>query len=102
MNIFVHKYFFSKDVRLPVQLQRAMATEAEATREAKAKLVGAQGEEKASKHLRDAADVLSQSPIALQLRYLQTLTNVATEKNSTIIFPVPIDFLAYFSRDNEN
>lgn len=77
-----------KDVRLPPQLQRAMAAEAEASREAKAKLIVAEGEEKASHALKAAADVISQSPQALQIRYLQTLTNVAAEKNSTIIFPL--------------
>ena len=62
-----------KDVRLPVQMQRAMATEAEATREARAKVIAAEGEQKASVALRNAADTISQSPVALQLRYLQTL-----------------------------
>ncbi len=84
-------------MRLPVQLQRAMATEAEATREARAKVVAAEGEQKASKFLRGAADTINESPIALQLRYLQTLTNIASEKNSTIVFPIPIDFLRHFS-----
>ena len=87
----------SKDVRLPVQLQRAMATEAEATREARAKVVAAQGEQNASKFLREAANTINESPIALQLRYLQTLTNIASERNSTIVFPIPVDFLRYFS-----
>ena len=75
---------------MPVQMQRAMATEAEATREARAKVVAAEGEQKASIALKEAADVISQSPTALQLRYLQTLTNIAAEKNSTIVFPVCI------------
>jgi len=82
-----------KDVRLPVQMQRAMAAEAEASREARAKVIAADGEMKASRSLKDAADVMSQSPAALQLRYLQTLTSIAAEKNSTIIFPLPIDML---------
>lgn len=90
--------FFSKDVRLPVQLQRAMATEAEATREAKAKVITAQGEQRAATALRDAADVISESPVALQLRYLQTLTTISAEKNSTIIFPIPIEFASHFSK----
>ncbi len=77
-----------KDVRLPQSMQRAMATEAEATREARAKLVAAEGEQKASYALKEAADVINQSSTALQLRYLQTLTHIATEKNSTIVFPV--------------
>jgi erythrocyte band 7 integral membrane protein len=71
-----------KDVRLPVQMQRAMATEAEATREARAKVIAAEGEQKASVALRDAADIINQSPVALQLRYLQTLTNISAEKVS--------------------
>ena len=77
-----------KDVRLPVQLQRAMATEAEATREAKAKVIKAEGEQKSAKALKEAAEIISKSSFAIQLRYLQTLNNIAAEKNSTIIFPV--------------
>lgn len=80
--------FFRKDVRLPVQLQRAMAAEAEAAREARAKVITAEGEHKASRALKEAAEVINESPIALQLRYLQTLTAIASEKNSTIVFPV--------------
>ncbi len=78
----------SKDVRLPVQLQRAMAAEAEAAREARAKVIAAEGEHKASRALKEAAEVINESPIALQLRYLQTLTAIASERNSTIVFPV--------------
>ena len=85
-----------KDVSLPQQLQRAMAAEAEAAREARAKVIAAEGEQKASKALKEASDIISDSPAALQLRYLQTLTNVASEKNSTIIFPLPIELLNYF------
>nr|XP_053642132.1 band 7 protein AGAP004871-like isoform X2 [Cherax quadricarinatus] len=85
-----------KDVRLPVQLQRAMAAEAEAAREARAKVIAAEGEQKASRALKEAAEVLSLSPAALQLRYLQTLNTISAEKNSTIIFPLPIDFLRHF------
>lgn len=81
-----------KDVRLPDQLQRAMAAEAEATREAKAKVIAAEGERNASKALKEAAKVISDAPVALQLRYLQTLNVIAAENNSTIIFPLPIDF----------
>jgi erythrocyte band 7 integral membrane protein len=85
----INKIFInSKDVRLPVQLQRAMAAEAEAAREARAKVIAAEGEFKASKSLKEAADIINESPIALQLRYLQTLTTIASEKNSTIVFPV--------------
>ena len=79
-------------------MQRAMAAEAEATREARAKVIAAEGEQKASMALRDAADVINQSPVALQLRYLQTLTNISAEKNSTIIFPVPIEMLRSFQK----
>merc|ERR1719187_3078661 len=82
-----------KDVRLPQQLQRAMAAEAEAAREARAKVIAAEGEQKASRALKEASDVISESPAALQLRYLQTLTQISAEKNSTIIFPLPIDML---------
>ena len=65
-----------------------MAAEAEAAREARAKVIAAEGEYKASKSLKEAADIINESPIALQLRYLQTLTTIASEKNSTIVFPV--------------
>jgi len=82
----------SKDVRLPVQLQRAMAAEAEAAREARAKVIAAEGEQKSARALKEAAEVIAQSPAALQLRYLQTLNTISAEKNSTIIFPLPIDF----------
>ncbi|XP_040577151.1 band 7 protein AGAP004871 isoform X5 [Lepeophtheirus salmonis] len=85
-----------KDVRLPVQLQRAMAAEAEAAREARAKVITAEGEQKASRALREASEIISESSAALQLRYLQTLSSISAEKNSTIIFPVPIDFLQTF------
>ncbi|XP_071097576.1 band 7 protein AGAP004871-like isoform X6 [Haliotis cracherodii] len=85
-----------KDVRLPVQLQRAMAAEAEAAREARAKVIAAEGEQKASRALKEAADVITESPAALQLRYLQTLNTISAEKNSTIIFPLPIDLLQSF------
>ncbi|XP_044763176.1 band 7 protein AGAP004871-like isoform X1 [Coccinella septempunctata] len=91
-----------KDVSLPQQLQRAMATEAEATREARAKVIAAEGEMKASRALKEASDVINQSPAALQLRYLQTLNNISAEKNSTIIFPLPIDILSYFSNRTNN
>ena len=82
-----------KDVSLPVELQRAMATEAEAAREARAKVIAAEGEMNASRALKEASEVLSESPSAIQLRYLQTLTTISAEKNSTIIFPLPIDML---------
>jgi erythrocyte band 7 integral membrane protein len=77
-----------------------MAAEAEASREARAKVIAAEGEQKASRQLKEAADVMSESPIALQLRYLQTLTQISAEKNSTIIFPIPGKFLLKFVCDN--
>ncbi|CAB1432357.1 unnamed protein product [Pleuronectes platessa] len=85
-----------KDVKLPQQLQRAMAAEAEATREARAKIIAAEGEMKASRALKEAALVISEAPCALQLRYLQTLNSIAAEKNSTIIFPLPMDMIQGF------
>ena len=85
-----------KDVSLPHSMQRAMAAEAEATREARAKIIAAEGEMKASEALKQASDVISSSNAALQLRYLQTLTHLSAEKNSTIIFPVPVDMLSQF------
>ncbi|XP_059094478.1 band 7 protein AGAP004871-like isoform X3 [Tigriopus californicus] len=92
-----------KDVRLPVQLQRAMAAEAEAAREARAKVIAAEGEQKASKALKEAADVIQESPAALQLRYLQTLNSIAAEHNSTIIFPMPMHLATrFFANDGDN
>lgn len=82
-----------KDVRLPVSMQRSMAAEAEAAREARAKIIAAEGEQKASRSLKEAADVINESPVALQLRYLQTLTHISAEKNSTIVFPIPVELL---------
>ncbi|XP_070501951.1 band 7 protein AGAP004871 isoform X3 [Chironomus tepperi] len=90
-----------KDVRLPVQLQRAMAAEAEASREARAKIIASEGEQKASRALREASEIIGDSPAALQLRYLQTLNTISAEKNSTIIFPLPIDFLTFFMKKKE-
>jgi regulator of protease activity HflC (stomatin/prohibitin superfamily) len=85
-----------KHVDLPPEMQRAMAKQAEAERERRAKVIHAEGEFQASQKLREAADVISGNPTALQLRYLQTLTEVASEKNSTTIFPIPIDMLKPF------
>ncbi|KAF5286581.1 hypothetical protein FQA39_LY16264 [Lamprigera yunnana] len=85
-----------KDVSLPIQLQRAMAAEAEASREARAKVIAAEGEMKASRALKEASDVISENPAALQLRYLQTLNTISAEKNSTIIFPLPMDIVSAF------
>ena len=91
-----------KDVRVPEQLQRAMAAEAEAAREARAKVIAAEGEHKASRALRQAAEVIVDSPAALQLRYLQTLNSISAENNSTIVFPVPIDIMSTFMTATAN
>lgn len=85
-----------KNVDLPQEMQRAIARQAEAERERRAKVIHAEGEFEASRRLADAADVISRNPAALQLRYLQTLVEVAAEKNSTTIFPIPIDTIAPF------
>ena len=85
-----------KDVELPSTMQRAMARQAEAERERRAKIIHAEGEFQASKQLAEAANVLSQNPASLQLRYLQTLSDIAAEKNSTIVFPLPIDLIKGF------
>jgi len=85
-----------KDVSLPHQLQRAMAAEAEAAREARAKVIAAEGELKASHSLKEASDVITQNKAALQLRYLQTLNTISAEKNSTIVFPLPIEMMKSF------
>jgi regulator of protease activity HflC (stomatin/prohibitin superfamily) len=87
-----------KDVDLPEGMRRALAKQAEAERERRAKIIHAEGEFQASVKLKDAADVMAPQPVTLQLRYLQTLTDIATEKNSTIVFPVPVDFLSYFMK----
>ncbi len=85
-----------KQIDLPVEMQRAMARQAEAERERRAKVIHAEGEYQASQRLADAAQVIQEHPMALQLRFLQTLTEVASEKNSTTIFPIPIDLIAPF------
>jgi regulator of protease activity HflC (stomatin/prohibitin superfamily) len=85
-----------KNVDLPQEMQRAIAKQAEAERERRAKVIHAQGEFEASQRLADAANIISQNPAALQLRYLQTLVEIAAEKNSTTLFPIPIDMLTLF------
>ena len=82
-----------KAVDLPESLQRAIARQAEAEREKRAKIIHAEGEYAASQRLADAADIIGRQPVALQLRYLQTLSEIATEKNSTIVFPIPVDLI---------
>lgn len=83
-----------KHVDLPQEMQRAMAKQAEAEREKRAKIIHARGELEASVALSEAAIQISQNPITIQLRYLQTLTEIATEKNSTIVFPLPVDIIS--------
>jgi erythrocyte band 7 integral membrane protein len=96
MRIILNSYHFRveiKDVRLPVQLQRAMAAEAEASRDARAKVIAAEGERLASKALNEAACVLSESPSAIHLSLLQTLNTISSEKNQTIVLPIPIELI---------
>jgi regulator of protease activity HflC (stomatin/prohibitin superfamily) len=85
-----------KDVELPETMKRAMARQAEAERERRGKVIAAEGEFQAAEKLSMAADIISKSPAALQLRYLQTLVEISAEKNSTTLFPIPIDFLQFF------
>jgi len=90
-----------KDVGIPSSMQRAMARQAEAERERRAKVIHAEGEYQASQRLRDAAEIISPNPAALQLRYLQTLTDVGANQNSTIIFPLPLDLVGPFLQGAE-
>ncbi len=85
-----------KDVELPQGMQRAMARQAEAERERRAKVINADGEFQAAQRLADAGEIMATQPMTLQLRFLQTLTEVASERNSTIVFPVPIDLIQMF------
>jgi regulator of protease activity HflC (stomatin/prohibitin superfamily) len=89
-----------KHIDLPPEMQRAMAKQAEAERERRAKVIHADGEFQASAKLSEAAVIISQDPTALQLRYLQTLSEIATEKNSTILFPIPIDLFKAFIKND--
>jgi regulator of protease activity HflC (stomatin/prohibitin superfamily) len=89
-----------KDVELPQSMQRAMARQAEAEREKRAKIIHAEGEFQASQQLSAAAQVIDQNPVALQLRYLQTLNEIGTEKNTTIVFPLPIELLSGLLGEN--
>ena len=91
-----------KQIDLPQEMQRAMAKQAEAERERRAKVIASEGEYQASQRLSDAAKILSEEPSALTLRYLQTLREIATENNSTTIFPIPIDFLKPFMKPDSN
>lgn len=90
-----------KEIDLPEEMKRAMAKQAEAERERRAKIINAEGELQASKTLLEAAQVMAQNPITLQLRYLQTLTEISTEKNSTIIFPLPLEILKAISASHK-
>ncbi len=90
-----------KGVDLPELMQRAMAKEAEAEREKRAKIIHAEGEFSAAGRLADAAEKIAVEPVALQLRYLQTLTEIGVEKNTTVVFPLPIDILSYFQNMSE-
>ncbi len=90
-----------KNVDLPQEMQRAIARQAEAERERRSKVIHAEGEYQAAQRLADAANIMSQNPVSLQLRYLQTLVEIAAEKNSTTIFPVPIDILTPFFKSLE-
>jgi len=93
--------FELKHIDLPQEMQRAMAKQAEAERERRAKVIHADGEFQASQKLADAAEVIGKQPMALQLRFLQSLVEVASEKNSTTVFPVPIDLLTPFLKKSE-
>ena len=85
-----------KEIDLPIEMQRAMAKQAEAERERRSKVINAEGEFQAAERLNEAASIIAQNPAALQLRYLQTLQDIAAENNSTTIFPIPIDLLKPF------
>jgi len=87
-----------KNVDLPQEMQRAIAKQAEAERERRSKVIHAEGEYQAAQRLADAANIMSQNPVSLQLRYLQTLAEIASEKNSTTVFPIPIDILTPFMK----
>jgi regulator of protease activity HflC (stomatin/prohibitin superfamily) len=86
-----------KDVEIPSDMQRAMARQAEAERERRAKVISAEGEYQASERLKDAAAIMAQEPITVQLRYLQTLLEIGSANNSTVVFPIPIDILTALS-----
>ncbi len=85
-----------KDVELPQSMQRAMARQAEAEREKRAKIIHAEGEFQASQQLAEAAEIINQNPVTIQLRYLQTLTEIGAEQNTTVVFPLPIDMISTF------
>lgn len=90
-----------KDVKIPAEMQRAIARQAEAERERRSKVIHAEGELQAAEKLREAAAIMQQSPGALQLRYLQTLTEISAEKTNTIVFPLPLEILQALTRRDE-
>ncbi len=90
-----------KDVKIPAEMQRAIARQAEAERERRSKVIHAEGELQAAEKLREAAAIMQQSPGALQLRYLQTLTEISAEKTNTIVFPIPLELLSALARRDE-
>jgi len=90
-----------KHVDLPIEMQRAMAKQAEAERERRAKIIHAEGEFQASQKLKEAAEIIEDHPVAVQLRFLQTLSEVASEKNSTTIFPIPIELIKPFLKNKK-
>ncbi|HET8934745.1 MAG TPA: slipin family protein [Polyangiales bacterium] len=87
-----------KDIELPEEMRRAMAKQAEAERERRAKIIAAEGEHQAAQKLHEAAEILEQTSAALQLRYLQTLVEIGVEKNTTIVFPLPVDMFSAFQK----
>ena len=91
-----------KDVKIPTDMQRAIARQAEAERERRSKIINAEGELQAAEKLREAAEIMQRSPGALQLRYLQTLAEISTENASTVVFPVPIDLLTALQKRTED
>jgi regulator of protease activity HflC (stomatin/prohibitin superfamily) len=91
-----------KEVELPDTMKRAMARQAEVERDRRARIINAEGEYQASEKLRDAAKILDEIPIAIQLRYLQTASEIAAEKNTTVLFPLPMEFLKFFDAQKKN
>ncbi|RLE28783.1 slipin family protein, partial [Candidatus Acetothermia bacterium] len=87
--------------KIPTEMQRAIARQAEAERERRSKIINAEGELQAAEKLREAAEIMQRSPGALQLRYLQTLAEISTENASTVVFPVPIDLLTALQKRNQ-
>jgi regulator of protease activity HflC (stomatin/prohibitin superfamily) len=91
-----------KNVDIPQEMQRAIARQAEAERERRAKIISAEGEYQAAQKLAEASNIISQNPVALQLRYLQTLVEISSENSQTIVFPIPVEFLKAFTSKSNN